>query len=388
MNRNYDLIVLGGGVIGLSCAYRAGQQGLKVLLLERHRIGWQKASSSGYTRSFRRDYLDALYLNMAEESRKLWNRWETEYGQKLLYSCGCLNLEWKTPSPLNSYARKSRVSLQESGLESKEFGASALSKEFPQFEAEYASLDPYGGVIDVERSMDFLRAQTKKYAVTILEEVQTFKILDSGRSITLETSQGRFKSERMVVACGIWINDVLNCWEKRPIPNMPITASRPLSCEYFVPENAAANFYTVDTMPVFACLDHGIYGHPIFNDRTPGIKIGMFHPPDLTQTPTANLGEFVKECLPGLRGAKRIKVEGVDQGSYEMTPDGDFIVGTLPFCEKVFVIGGLCGTGFKFAPLLAEMALGDIPSALDLKSLRRFDVGRFQIQRHSHSCTS
>ena len=41
---NFDAIVVGGGVIGLACAWRAAQRGLSVAVVERNRPG---AGASG-----------------------------------------------------------------------------------------------------------------------------------------------------------------------------------------------------------------------------------------------------------------------------------------------------------------------------------------------------
>src|SRR6476469_5622755 len=39
MARRWDVVVVGGGVIGLACAWRASQRGLRTCVLERHRSG-------------------------------------------------------------------------------------------------------------------------------------------------------------------------------------------------------------------------------------------------------------------------------------------------------------------------------------------------------------
>ena len=39
-----------------------------------------------------------------------------------------------------------------------------------------------------------------------------------------------------------------------------------------------------------------------------------------------------------------------------MSPDEDFIIDTLPDCDRLMVISGLSGHGFKFASVLGEIA--------------------------------
>lgn len=45
MTKSYDLIVIGGGIVGLSAAYRAGQMGARTLLIDRHDAG--RATDAG-----------------------------------------------------------------------------------------------------------------------------------------------------------------------------------------------------------------------------------------------------------------------------------------------------------------------------------------------------
>jgi glycine/D-amino acid oxidase-like deaminating enzyme len=52
-----DLVVVGGGVMGLFTAYHASQRFERVVVLERGRIGDPLTASYGRTRSFRNDYL-------------------------------------------------------------------------------------------------------------------------------------------------------------------------------------------------------------------------------------------------------------------------------------------------------------------------------------------
>ena len=48
-----DVLVIGGGVMGLFTAYRASEMGARVTVLERGRIGDPMTASYGRTRSFR-----------------------------------------------------------------------------------------------------------------------------------------------------------------------------------------------------------------------------------------------------------------------------------------------------------------------------------------------
>jgi glycine/D-amino acid oxidase-like deaminating enzyme len=65
-----DLVIVGGGVMGLFCAYHASERFERVVILERGRIGDPMTASFGRTRSYRCDYLDPVYARLAREAQR------------------------------------------------------------------------------------------------------------------------------------------------------------------------------------------------------------------------------------------------------------------------------------------------------------------------------
>src|SRR5690348_16216662 len=95
----HDLVVLGGGVMGLFTAYHASARFERVLVLERGRIGDPATASYGRTRSYRNDYLDPAYARLAFEAQRLWDEFERESGERVLVRCGCLNIAKAAVTP-------------------------------------------------------------------------------------------------------------------------------------------------------------------------------------------------------------------------------------------------------------------------------------------------
>ena len=74
MDRSYDLVVIGAGIVGLSCAWRAAQSGMSVLCLERDEPG---AGASGVAAGMlapvtEADFGEQELLKLNLESRELW----------------------------------------------------------------------------------------------------------------------------------------------------------------------------------------------------------------------------------------------------------------------------------------------------------------------------
>ncbi len=86
-----DVVVIGGGIVGVSAAYYLARRGVTVALVEKGRIGAEQSSRNwGWCRQQNRD---ARELPMATESLTLWDRLAGEIGEDLGFRrCGLLYL--------------------------------------------------------------------------------------------------------------------------------------------------------------------------------------------------------------------------------------------------------------------------------------------------------
>jgi glycine/D-amino acid oxidase-like deaminating enzyme len=113
-----DLLVIGGGVMGLFTAYHASRRSARVAVIERGRIGDPTTASFGQTRTYRKDYLDARYARLALEAMGLWAEFEADTGTEVLVRCGCMNIAKTsvTPDLAATYAQLSFQTLSRLGL--------------------------------------------------------------------------------------------------------------------------------------------------------------------------------------------------------------------------------------------------------------------------------
>src|SRR5947208_1432541 len=128
-----DLIIIGGGIMGLCTAYAASYFTNNIILLEKSRIGNPETASFGYTRSIRNDYLDPFYARLAYEARGLWLELERKAEEPFLVNCGCLNIakESVTPHLAGTYAEQSYHVLSNLHLRIEPFTRETLSKLYP-----------------------------------------------------------------------------------------------------------------------------------------------------------------------------------------------------------------------------------------------------------------
>ena len=88
----YDVVVVGGGPMGLSAAYQcAVKEGKKVMLIEQYKLGNKHGSSPGCSRQFRICYSERYLCQLAIESSKEWDKLMQELNDSsLLDRTGCL----------------------------------------------------------------------------------------------------------------------------------------------------------------------------------------------------------------------------------------------------------------------------------------------------------
>jgi sarcosine oxidase len=381
--RGSRLTIIGGGVMGLMTAYYAAPLAGSVTVLDKSRVGDPGTASFGLTRSVRNDYLDPQYSRLAFEARQLWLDLQQRAGMRLLVDCGCLNLVKAsvTPDAPASYAARSFAVLEELQLRREALPGPALAERFPQFAADGGWLDVDAGFADVTAVTALLRSVVPARGVEVREQTQIRAITRSGGAWQVQTSAGPVESDVLVITAGLGTNELLGLLPGCPV-RFPLSPDRPVQSKYFIPAPAVRDQYTETALPVFAYLDVGIYGHPLYEGKTPGVKIGFYHPPDATVVPSAirSVEDFVAECMPGLRGAATADVaeaSGTDTCFYDLVGDDDFILGPVPGADSVFVGVGWRGTGYKFAPWVGRVLAQLAVSRGTVYDISRFAPGRF-----------
>jgi sarcosine oxidase len=377
-----DLLVIGGGVMGLFTAYHASSQQARVAVLERGRIGDPATASYGRTRSYRRDYLEPIYARFADEAIRLWTEFEAQTGTDVLVRCGCLNIAKSsvTPELETTYGHLTTEVLRRIGMPVQSFDTAGIEQKYPYLRADLADLDPVGGLVNLPAVTGALQAGLAEAKASVHEQVAVTGVSTVGELIRVHTDLGEFLTRSLVITAGHGTNDVLSLLPDCDL-QVPITKDRPSDAKYFVPPVEIRHQFTSDVMPVIAYLDTGIYLHPIVEGLIDAVKIGYYNPPDLPQGRTGvnSIADFIEQCLPGLAGSEITDVSDVDQCDYDLVDDDDFVLGAVPGFENIFVGVGWRGTGYKFAPwigrVLAELA-GREGTVYDIS---RFDPARFEL---------
>ncbi len=380
----YDLAIIGAGVMGLFTAEFARRRGATVLLVDQWRVGDPRAASFSLTRSIRNDYLDPVYARLAFEARTLWLDFQRQTGESFLIECGCLNIAKAsvTPALSETYAEQSYRVVEGLHLKAQAFTRDGLRARFPQFDADLGRLDVEAGFLYVPPITAALLGRLQAAAVTIEENTVVHRIRRQHGLITIDTSAGDRVAERLVLTAGLGTNELLARTDGCDL-RLPLRPDRPSESKYLIPPPAKRAMFTPSRLPVFAYLDVGIYGHPMLEGRTPGVKIGYYNPPDVRSQVTSitSVQSFVAECMPELVDARVVDVEGADQCSYDLVADDNFILGAIPGLPGGAVGTGWRGTGYKFAPLIGRTLMELVFENATVEDISRFAPERFAVRR-------
>lgn len=379
----HDVIVIGAGVIGASAAFHLAALGAgRVLVLERASVGsGTTAQSSGILRTH---YSVPQNVELARRSWQCFERFAESLGDEEasagLVKCGYLIAAPAGPrlAPLRAALAAQRAM----GIEVHELDAHEAQARLPICRFDDAALigfEPRAGFADAYLvATGFARAARRRGA-KIVEGVEVQELLrERGRVVGVGTSQGRFEAPVVISAQNIWATS-LERWTGVPIP---LRAERHTVLALEGPEpysHAMPVYKDLGTPGMIYCRSYG-GRQMLVSEGTAGEALDQ---PDTEQGPVpldvvAGIGEQVATCFPSFESAG---LASSWTGVYDVTPDWNPVLGSLPDVPGLIVAFGFSGHGFKLSPavgrLLAQEALG-LPTAMSLAPYAhaRFRAGR------------
>lgn len=382
-----DYVIIGAGVMGLFTALNLLKRNKKVMVIDRSYIGDPKAASSGKTRSIRRDYNDPLYAQLATSAQKMWRDFEAEIGEEVYIQSGLINLaanDFCENGVETSYAAQSFNILEELDYGRAQFKGDQVNTAYEQFVADYASTDPTGGVLYLTTIREKMIELFFERGGQIYENTQVSAITlnEDGVEVVTQGDEDPINAEKIIICAGLGTQGLLDKISGLDAPQLPLIKQSPIEVRYFKVNDEIQEKYLSDNLPVMACLDIGIYGHPILEGKVDYVKLSHYAPLDIANLNNfkgSHVDLFVERFMPELAACESFPVNDTDQCSYDMVPDNDFIMGELEQERRIILGAGWNGTGYKFAPLigqsLAALALGQNPG---------FDLSRFNPNRFSN----
>ncbi|MFC5873113.1 sarcosine oxidase/sarcosine oxidase / L-pipecolate oxidase [Chryseobacterium arachidis] len=385
---NYDVIVIGGGAIGLATAYHLGKRKANTLVLEQFTFVNQLGSSAGVSRQFRIPYPDQYMVQMALDSQPYWDELQKETETPLLDKVGTL---WFGDP--NVHSTEGNIAEAEEALKALNVPYTTLtSKEieekyqFRNLPDTYTGLfQPDGASINFKATIETLLDLCKKSETVHLEENSpVLKIEQMGDLFEVITPNGSYITKKLAIIPGPYINSVINLLDfkiEATYWNMSSAYFRKTDPDiqyptWFVFQNA-----TGDNGNQFYGFPSVDWDHPEYIRVAPDFVINpLDEPNDRTLIPNQQeleyTSEWVKNHMTGL--ATEPEYTSTCLISLSKLPNKelliDFAPGYVPNHKNIVLYA--TGWAAKFTPFL-----GKIMADLALDGHTDFDITPFQLGR-------
>jgi sarcosine oxidase len=368
-----DVLVLGVGTMGSMACWRLACRGVAVVGLEQFEPGHDRGSGHGESRMLRTAYWEGPgYVPLVRSAIELWRQLEQETGTELLTMTGGLMIGRPEEDPVAGALRAA----QEHDLPHQLLGREEMARRHPQHrlqEGEVGLWEPGAGVLPPETAIRAAAARAEELGARLHRQLRVTSI-EVGDRVLVRAGDLAFAAPRLVVAVGPWLGRLL------PELNLPLQVERQVMT-WFRP--GRPDDFAPQRFPVFIHRRDGVdaYGLPTLDGAS--VKVAIHHQgrsadPDrldreVSEADVAPASRVVSGWLRGL-DPRPVRASVC---MYTNTPDEDFVVGAAPGLPGVVVLGGFSGHGFKFAPVIGEVAADLALEGRTRHPIAGFDPARF-----------
>ncbi|WP_323039866.1 FAD-binding oxidoreductase [Gemmobacter sp.] len=369
-----DAIVIGGGLMGSAATFFLARRGLRVVLLERGRVGTGAtvASFGNIRRSGR--YLPQLPL--AHHSRALWGQAQHLLGRDVEFrATGHVRLIFGDKGLADM--RRFRQAAQPWGLELEEMDAADLHRRFPGLgpTAIGASFSPDDGSGNPRLISPAFAEAAVRLGAKVVEGAEVLGITPTDAGFRVETTRGSFAAAQVLNAAGAWGGRIAERFgEVVPIrahgPQMGVTEPLP--------------HRILPVVGVWAESGHGGYlrqverGNIVFGGGVTRTEVdldsGHAHY-DFARLP-AQLASLLP-ILPALAGVSVIRTWSGCEG---YVADELPVMGPSATTPGLFHAFGFCGHGFQLGP-----GVGDVMAEMMATGRHLVPLGDFRIDRFAQA---
>jgi len=367
-----SVVIIGGGVIGLSVAFHLAEAGVRdVVLVERDGLG--SGSSSRAAGGVRAQFSDRVNIELGARSLRAYRDFATRPGGEIdLRQVGYLFLLSRAED-VAAFERD--VALQNSlGVNSRMISVDEARRRSPLIDPAgllAAAFSPDDGHCTPESVVLGYATGARRLGAVLATgtTVQAIEVTD-GQVTAVSTDAGPIRCGAVVCAAGAWSRAV-GAMAGVPLPVEPLR--RQLRITAPIPDLPADLPFTIDFSSTF-----------YFHREGRGLLLGMSDPEqrpgfDLEDSDEwlPRLGAVVGRRAPGLLD---VGVAAGWAGLYEVTPDHNALIGRAAAPGNFLYATGFSGHGFLQAPavgeVLRDLYLGRVPP-VDVSPLdaARFDHG-------------
>lgn len=367
-SRNADVVIVGGGAIGVSVAYHLAVAGAgRVLLVERE-PGLGLGSTGRCAGGFRHQFSSEINVRLSIESVRMLKAFGSDHGLPLdLHTDGYLFLCRET---VTWQAYQAGAAMQRGlGVDVRLLSGPEAGRMIPRLavgDVLGATFCPDDGIADPAGLTNGYAIAARRAGAIIETGIAATAIRTrGGRVAGIDTSAGLIEAPVVVNAAGVWAPPLAaTVGLELPIEPLPrhIAVTAPFR------DRPERRTLVIDAETTF-----------YFHREGDGVLMGMPKRGEATTFDTRVDDAFIADELlpkavqvyPPLEDAS---LATTWVGLYEMTPDRHPILGPVTGIPGLYLAAGFSGHGFQHAPivgkLIAEQILDGEATTVDISSLR------------------
>ncbi len=342
-----DVVVIGGGVMGVSTAYHLAKAGVTdVVLVEKDALG--SGSTCKAAGGVRAQFSDEVNIALGARSLETFRNFEKIFGQQIdLHQVGYLFLLDSTEA-VETFERN--VALQNDlGVPTRMIDVDEAKKLSSYISTEGlvgAAFGPDDGHCTPESVVLGYASAARHLGVRIVTSCAATGIdVDDGQVRAVHTEAGRIECETVVCATGAWSREIGE-WAGVDLPVTPMR--RQILISEQVADLPPDIPFTIDFATSF-----------YFHGEGNGLLMGMSDPDETSGFKLSRddgwlprLGEAIERRAPALSD---IGLASGWAGLYEMTPDHNALIGEAQGVSRFLYATGFSGHGFLMGPAVGEV---------------------------------
>lgn len=208
--RETEVVVIGGGIVGVCAAYYLARRGVPVVLAEKGRVGGEQSSRNwGWCRQQNRD---ARELPIATKSLELWDRFRQDLGADLGFRrCGLLYLS-NDDAEIDGWAKWCRFAAGEGVTSHVLDSAQATARGAATGQVWRGGVfSESDGVADPSLAVPLIAKGVESAGGRILQNCAVRGLLTQAGAVSgVVTEHGEIRCRQVVMAGGAWASSFCN----------------------------------------------------------------------------------------------------------------------------------------------------------------------------------